>query len=384
MFDGTPARGFEGRPSVQFVSKPIVPPFHDGTKCLVRDIATHLEAVRPIVMGGKESGSEDDPEPEWEVSRVYPGAGKFAPTFQDNLRAAAWLLTRSRADLWHFVFAPNPRSSTVGRVLKRLRRKPVLQTVASPPRDLSRPDKLLFGDVVVAQSSWTARGLTDAYEALSVTPPRLEIIPPPVGDIPARSPEVTQEVRAALGIDPQAPLFVYPGDLEVSGGAETVARLIDPISQQTPGARFVFAYRQKTPRADGIARELEARLDPERVRFTKHLGDILALIQSATAVLFPVDDLWGKVDLPIVLLESMSLGVPVMALNEGPLVDLRGAILMGRDDATWAFEASRLAHDPARRAEVSKAERRAAREHFSAASVASKYERLYLELLEGR
>src|SRR5690606_4769174 len=39
------------KPRVLFVSKPIVAPFHDGTKCLVRDIASHLSAVRPLVLG---------------------------------------------------------------------------------------------------------------------------------------------------------------------------------------------------------------------------------------------------------------------------------------------------------------------------------------------
>src|SRR5690606_24505548 len=75
-----------------------------------------------------------------------------------------------------------------------------------------------------------------------------------------------------------------------------------------------------------VAAKLARGLDPEAVRFASDLPDIIALLASASAVLFPVDDLWGKVDLPIVLLESMDIGVPVIVLDKGPLRDLQGVV----------------------------------------------------------
>ncbi len=363
------------------MSKPIAAPFHDGTKCLVRDIASNLERVRPVVMGTR--GAAQSPGGPWDVAAVYGDAGHFAPSLKENLRAALWLAARSDAELWHFVFAPNPKSSEVGRWLRRLRRKPVVQTVASPPRDMTRPGRLLFGDVVVAQSRWTADALRAGAEAERIVLPRFEVIPPPVPDIARRSDAVVGAVLRALDLEPGAPLFVYPGDLEVSQGAETVARLVKPLCEAVPGARIVFAYRDKTPRASEVAMELAARLDPAKVRFTKQLQDVLALIQPATAVLFPVDDLWGKVDLPIVLLESMALGVPVLALNEGPLRDLEGARLLPQDDRAW-LDAARALLDPDERAAVADSERAAVERLFSAPRVAARYEALYLDLLAAR
>ncbi len=173
---------------VLFVSKPIVPPYHDGTKCLVRDVATHVTRVAPVVMsapGVAPLRRADGAEVEMEAA--YRGAGSFAPAFADNLRAATWLAARSRAAVWHFVFAPNPRSSGAGRMLKRLRRVPVVQTVASPPREFRAIETLLFGDVVVAQSHWTKKNIENAAEAEGVTAPRVEVIPPPVPELASRS-----------------------------------------------------------------------------------------------------------------------------------------------------------------------------------------------------
>jgi phosphatidylinositol alpha-1,6-mannosyltransferase len=367
---------------VLFVSKPIVAPFHDGTKCLVRDIALHLDAVKPVVLAtpGAEVPVNGRGVPAWEVAPVYRSAGHFTPSLLENLRAALWIAARSRADLWHFVFAPNPRTSSVGRVLKALRGVPVVQTVASPPRDMTRPEQLLFGDVVVAQSRWTAQQLRSHQRGEG---PPVEVIPPPVPPIPRRSPEAVAQVRHALGLADDAPVFVYPGDLEVSSGAERVARLVAPLVAREPKARVVFAYRQKTPRADECAERLRAQLNPEQVRFSKHLGDILALVQGATAVLFPVDDLWGKVDLPIVLLEAMSLGVPVLALDEGPLQDLEGARRLPADDAAWLEAALALLASPARAA-LGEAGRAAVERHFRADQVAARYQELYLALVAER
>lgn len=371
------------KPQVLFVSKPIVAPFHDGTKCLVRDIATHLTAVRPLVLAtpGADVPLGAHGGPAWEIAPVYRSAGNFTPKLTENLRAALWIAARSRADVWHFVFAPNPRTSRVGRGLKALRRTPVLQTVASPPRDMTRAAELLFGDVVVAQSRWTAERLEAGFGER--TPPRIEVIPPPVPPIARRSPEAVAQVRRALDLAEDAPVFVYPGDLEVSSGAESVARLVAPLVAREPRARVVFAYRQKTPRADDIAADLAARLPREHVRFSKHLGDVLALVQGATGILFPVDDLWGKVDLPIILLEALSLGVPVLALDEGPLRDLSGAWLLPRDDRAW-LEGALALLDGSRRAELADRGRAAVDRHFRADLVAARYESLYLALVAER
>ena len=134
--------------------KPIAPPFHDGSKCL-RDVARHLTRIDPIVMSLPGAPAVVAAEGARAVRAVaaYGAPGGFTPAISANLRAAAWLLLGSRASVWHFVFAPNARTSGAGRALKRLRGVPVVQTIASPPRAFDNPQGLFFGDVLVAQSA---------------------------------------------------------------------------------------------------------------------------------------------------------------------------------------------------------------------------------------
>jgi glycosyltransferase involved in cell wall biosynthesis len=375
---------------VLFVSKPIAPPFHDGTKCLVRDVALELARVKPIVMSTVEGPALEQAvgrnAPHGvEHARVYSGAGGFSPSLAANLRAAAWLLLRARADLWHFVFAPNSRTSRAGRWLARSRRVPVLQTVASPPQSFERPGRLLFGDVVVAQSRWTIERIREGLErerGSAARRVRLELVPPPLAAPVPRSAVAVAAARRELGIAPDARVLLYPGDLETSSGADAVKELVLPLKNELPDVVVVFAYRAKSPRAEVVARALARELDPSHVRIAGDVGDMLALIQASSAVLFPVDDLRGKVDLPIVLLEAMALGVPVIAYDWGPLAELTGALHVPTGDRQALLRASVavLGEETLRGRVISEQRESIARRH-DAVQVAGAYERLYLELL---
>jgi len=370
-------------PSVLFISKPIAPPFHDGSKCLVRDVARNLTRVDPIVLSTPGAPALISAQGSRAVRSVpaYGVPGAFTPAFSANVRAASWVLARSRASVWHFVFAPNPRTSSAGRWLRRLRRTPVVQTIASPPRNFLDPEALFFGDVLVAQSAWTRQEVQASYAALGLTAPQVVVIPPPVPDLELPSAAQIDAVRRELELLPGQRYLLYPGDLETSSGAEATAALAERLSGVPNETLIVFAYRRKTPRAAELALGLAARLPRARTRFIENSPHILALVAGAEAVLFPVDDLWGKVDLPIVLLEAMALGVPVLALDQGPLKDLGGVVKIATLSAeAWLSEVLALLGDDARKRGVVASQRASLALRHRAASVARAYEDLYLEL----
>jgi glycosyltransferase involved in cell wall biosynthesis len=371
------------RPTVLFVSKPVAPPFRDGTQCLVRDLAQHCREHQALVMGV--AGQK----PAWvekgraEVLPIYgQGSGGYAPSLLANARATAWLFSRAQADLWHFVFAPNRRTSSVGRWLMHARRVPVVQTIASPPQTFSGVRRLLFGHRVVAQSEWTRQKIESDASSESALP--VLVIPPCVPQMPEPGPERVERARAQLSVPRDAPIFVYPGDLETSGGAQSVECVLEPIVSRVPEAVFVFAYRAKTRAAPELAVRLERRVDPRHARVSGSVEDMPALLAASTAVLFPVDDLRGKVDLPIVLLESMALGVPVIAYAWGPLAELRGVLSVPVYDRVALVDVTvRVALDPTLRRSVGAAEQQAIQAEHRASVVAARYERLYAELLSG-
>lgn len=312
-----------------------------------------------------------------ETPAVYSDSGAFAPARTANAKAALWLLMRSRADIWHFVFAPNPMSSRVGRVLSRVRRVPVVQTIASPPLSFEHIGQSLFGDVVVAQSQWTRERI------LCVSPGRVvKVVPPVVAELDRPSHQQQAEVRRKLGLSENQPVLVYPGDLETSRGAEVVAQSVDTLAREIPEVVVVFAYRAKTERAPEIRRRLEAKVNAKHARFAGDLTGLLPLLATSSAVLFPVDDLSGKVDLPISLLEAMALGVPVVTWDWGPLQELEGTIRVPlSDSADFVRSAVRAATDVDYRGQVVDEQRAAVGRRYAAGVVARAYESVYADVL---
>jgi glycosyltransferase involved in cell wall biosynthesis len=366
---------------VLFVSKPIAPPFHDGTKCLVRDVARELRQFSPVVMT---TAAGLALLPDGVAGRaVYGASGDFAPALLDNARAAVSLLAGPRDDLWHFVFAPNPRTGQVARGLRALRRLPIVQTVASPPRRFEGLKRLLFGDRIVVQSRATEQSLHAAASAERFTLPPIDVIPPPVGAIRHPSSEEIARERQALRLSPHERIILYPGDLEVSSGGEVTRALVEPLLAQQPDAVVVFAYRNKTPRAAERAAELRRLLAGRRVCFTDNVKSMHALLCAASIVIFPVDDLWGKVDQPIVLLEALALGTPCVVLDQGPLRDVVGAVKMPTIDAgAWLKTIVGLVSNQDARARVIAEGRRAATDVYASGVVARAYEAIYLQALE--
>ncbi|MCU0659575.1 MAG: glycosyltransferase family 4 protein [Polyangiaceae bacterium] len=361
---------------VLFVSKPIVAPFHDGTRCFVRDVARNLPTARATVLS---LPGEAPLGPGIEAEPVYAAPGGFAPALLDNARVLRRLLLGPRHDLWHFVFAPNPRSSHAARLAVLARRVPTLQTVASVPRTFEGSSRLLFGARVVCQSQSTR----DRLVAAGAPAGRIDVILPPLS-FPAPIPhEQQRQALAALGlVDAPGPLLVYPGDLEFSGGAPAVASAIPEILRRIPEATIVLACRAKTPKAHAIADALRARLAPHgpRVVFAGQVPSLPALLAASSAVLFPVDDLYGKVDLPLSLLEAQALGVPVIALQQGPLCELQGAVPLPRIDRLAEVTIDLLRDDLAWR-QHSNTGKTAVLARHDPALIAAAYEDLYRRIL---
>jgi glycosyltransferase involved in cell wall biosynthesis len=365
------------KPRVLFVSKPVVSPFHDGSQVLVRNLANHLERHRAVVMGvGERAGFESDVD----VERVYGRSGRFAPTLVQNIRPL-WRLASGRNDeLWHFVFAPNLRSCQVVRALRTLKTRPTVQTVASPPRSFEGVGRLIFGDVVVAQSHCTATSIVSATNG-DIQPTVIR----PAFVSPKRSgPEVVEALRNQLGIAPGQKVVVYAGDLEFSQGAQRVARFVEPLRARNDDVVVVFACRQKTPRAAAIAERLQRELRPESVRFCGELPSLITLLGMTDVMVFPVEELFAKVDIPIALLEAMDLGVPVVVPTEGPAAELSACLRAQKDDTSgWTQVVSDLLHNSALKAEVVAAQHEQVAAEFAAKVVAAQYEDLYQRLLVG-
>jgi len=360
---------------VLLVSKPVAPPWNDSSKNLVRDLALGLERYDAIALGrtgGPERLGRARIEP------IYGEAGeRFGLTLADQANVAFYLARSPRVDLWHFFFAPNPKSSQVARAMSRLRRKPTVQTVCSVPKEHARLDQVLFADRVVVLSHHTE----SRFLGEGVARERLVRIGPAVSELPLPDEEARSKARRADGLPSDRPIVLYPGDLEFGAGARLTVEAHAALPADT---HLVLACRAKTELARRRKDELVARTHSlgtaSRVTFVGETPRILELLAAADVVALPSEIAFAKMDYPLVLLEAMMLARPVVVCEGTPAAELAAkgaAVAVPAALDALAAELSKLLGDGERRRALGERARAAALTDHDPRAMARAYEALY-------
>lgn len=368
---------------VLYVSKPVEPPFRDGSKNLVRALSTHLSRYdaqvlvtrgkgAPVARGGRAVEAVD----------VLPPKGMgYAPRLYDHVPVFVHLLREREAAIHHHFFAPNPRSSFAARLVTRLRRVPTVHTLASAPKEDLDVCGVLFADVNVVLSRHTETRLLEAGvpgERVRRIPAFIEP-PTPSGVSPA-------ETRRALGLPLSGALVCFPGDLEVGGGAQLLLRALAALRREE--VIVAIAHRPKTPlskRFETDLRAMSAALGvTPRVHFVGETPRIHALLEASDVVAFPSTSLYGKTDQPLVLLEAMALGRPVIVAEGSPAEELAeegAALAVTPAPEALAHAIRQLASDEGRRRALGERGAAAVASRHSVEGGVRAYEGLYDELL---
>lgn len=317
-------------PNVVLVSKPLGPPWNNGSSKLVAEIVDGVaglgtrQSVRLRVFGkpGYQAGGESieviaQPKSERRGNRDY----------------ILHLLRHQDSDVYHFFFAPHLVAVAAARAVSAAAGTRMLQTVCSQPRSFRDARRLCVGEKIVALSSWTKERLVAAGVASS----RIEVIYPPLR--PLGRPETQQlgAARAKLGLSQHERPVIFPGDAEPGGGLETFVRAVPHVAPRHGDVVFIIACRNKTPKAARALftwrRFIECKGLLDAVRFVGELDDFHAALAVSELCVLPASSLYAKVDFPYAVLEAISLGTPAVVAQGTPveeLVSLCGGITVPR------------------------------------------------------
>jgi phosphatidylinositol alpha-1,6-mannosyltransferase len=354
------------------ISKPVRPPWSDSSKNLVRDIVTHARGTTFDLMG--DPGFRPDwPGVNW--LSVYGGRGAYAPGLAEKARALGAVLRAPRSvDAFHLFFAPNPASGGALRPVLALKRRPVVHTICSVPRSFETAARWISADVTVALSEYTAHHLREAGV------PNVQMISPGIDPERFGSPDDAPF--------PSRPTLLFAGDYEVGGGAQRLIECAPAVLSEVPGAKFVFACRPKTAAAADGEAQARAAVSAAGLsgscEFLGEVKDVGGLLRSCTICVLPIDSTWRKMDIPLVLLEAMALGKPVVVTDQPPLSEILagggGRHVPTHDaEALAAALVSMLSDETALRGLGAEAAS-SVRQRWNITTLAGRYEELYAAL----
>jgi glycosyltransferase involved in cell wall biosynthesis len=323
---------------VLLVTKPLVAPWQDSGKIVPAALASGSSGRHELHVL-VESGNVGV-WPMWvRPEGVYRTSGRYRPGATEHLRMMLGVWARRGAfDLLHFFFQPHPPAVRAARWLARACGRRAVHTILSAPREAS--PSLLFAHRTVTLSRATADAYARAGARVdAVIPPSL-VATDPAGA--ARSAAARAQARL------EGRFVIYPGDFEFSGGHD----LLLDVWGRTPAApTLLMTGRAKTSHAAAARAALEAdavrRGLAGRVRFEDTVHDMPALIAASEALLFPARSLYGKTDLPLVILEAWRESRPVLASDLPPLIETIGAggLALPPDPAAWAAAIEALGRD---------------------------------------
>jgi glycosyltransferase involved in cell wall biosynthesis len=365
---------------ILFVTRPIIPPWNEGSKNLAWQIARRLGRHRPHLMTVKAHTSEPAAQVVWES--VYTDTDVLISARQ-RVRLFLYLLGgKSRVDLYHFFFVPTPATSFFLAGLSRLHGKWTIQTVPSLYRTRVGRDearRVFFADWVVAISHSTA----DYLRSLGLE----NVVHINAGvDVEyfANHPADTSLSRR-LGLPPESVIVLFSGEYSRMGSVERLLGVMPQVLAQCPNSHFVFACRIKSRRDRLVEAEIrqivhEMKLS-QRVHFLGEVDDFPAVLKASDIFLLPVSDMIGKFDTPLTLLEAMAAGLPIVSNDIAPLNEIltsgAGVVVPVGDDSAMIEALVSLVSDEEWRRRVGDAARKAAQARYDIDATAQAYERLY-------
>lgn len=371
---------------VLLVTRPIVPPWDEASKNFAYFLGKTVSGHELTLLGTRDASLPELPETAT-LAPVYRSAHFGLREKTDLFRYLR--KQRSKFDVTHYLFTPTRLNIGLIRHLARPNTGKTIQTVATLRSDLysgAELKALLFADRITVYTDATKQKL----ETMGVT--NVERIYPGI-DLEKYQPRPkNQAVLDSYKLTPEDFLVVYPGEYSRLGATdylvETLIRhFTAPISEPFI---FLFACRIKNE-ADRMKRE-EVRekfreagcLD--RIRFDEGdaTSDMAAVYNTADAIAFPVGDLKGKFDVPLIIIEAYASGKPVI-LSDLPAFgefsnDQISATIPRLDGTALIDKILYLKHNTEHSESLGKNARAFALTHFDLQETARHYGELYASL----
>lgn len=309
-------------------SLPLSAPWNGADKNLARALVEADRGSRYTLLTG--------PSDHWgsHVTPVVVDRPGIVPGAFEWLRATRFAVTHVRGhDVLHVLAtlrSANPVAAVALRTVARAAGIPIVHTVPSIG-DMNPLRRHFVGDVTIVFSRHTADRLATAGVPGVVT------MFPPLDPVAAPDESAVAALRARYDLGPRAVLCATHAD--PGNGVDHLVAALANLPADLADVRLVVALRVRAgqslegewsrirdlARAAGVA---------DRLRLMGVVADMPALIRACAITALVPATLSGKMDLPLILLESLALERPVVVTDQAPLDEavLGGGLTVGYGD----------------------------------------------------
>ncbi|MEI7749799.1 MAG: glycosyltransferase family 4 protein [Candidatus Moraniibacteriota bacterium] len=302
--------------SIFLVTRPLCPPWDEASKIFAYFLAKSLPGLPISIL----THGHLDSLPDSVVQEPVFSSGHFGLLTKAQLFLTMFRF-RGRFDITHYLFTPAKLNAFAIRTFLRPTRGRTVQTVATLREDLySETDlrKMLFANRIITYTDRSKNRL----EQMGFT--GVERIYPGI-DLDHFSPKPkSPELMERFGFEDGDFIVSYIGEYARLGATDMLAEAIIRYHQEHPDSRvrFFWAVRlkndaDKAKKQEVVRKFADAGLE-NRFYCSDTFGDMPGVYNLSDVIAFPVVDMKGKFDVPLIIIEAYACGKPVI-LSDIPL-----------------------------------------------------------------
>jgi glycosyltransferase involved in cell wall biosynthesis len=369
------------RKKILLVTRPIAPPWDEASKNFAFELAKNIrEHEIYLLTSGVIPGLPENihQKPIYTSSRL---------TWLQRPRLLKLIRLRKDVDIIHFMLTPAKLNAFGFKAFIKNKNARTIQTIATLREDLYSDQEiknLIFGDLIITYSDHAKNKLNLlGFNNVKRVYPGIDLnyySPAP------RDKDLAKNYNLKLNDF----IITFPGEYTRLGATDDIANLVLSRSRvwKDKNVRFIFACRVKNSgdarKKEEIIKKLRENNCLDRVIFTDTFSDMAKLYNLSDVIIFPVRDMQGKFDVPLVVVEAMACGKPVI-ISDLPILQefatAENSVKIKSGDTEQLFAAiERLRANPAERENIGRAARKLVEDNFDIKKISLIYDEIYEKL----
>lgn len=368
---------------ILLVTRPIAPPWDEASKNFAFSLAKDLSSNENLELHLMTNGIVSELPSGVIQERIYTHSQNDF-SFSQKMRLFWFLFCKShKFDIIHLLFTPTKLNTFFIKSLLTFSKAKTVQTVATLREDMFSDEelkKLMFADLVVTYSDYAKEKL----ERLGIK--NVQRIYPGI-DLENYHARETRSLSAKY--DARDFVINFAGEYTRLGAIDNVIDSFIEIAKKIHTAKLSMAVRVKNEKDAEKKKEVVAKLEQhhllDRVIFHDdgkfNMADIYNLCDIS---IFPVQNMHGKFDVPLVVVEAMACEKPVIISNLPILKEFANetnSVTIEKDNVQQLVGAIfDLYQNPEKCEALGKGGRKFCEENFNIKKVAAAYEQVYEKL----
>ena len=362
--------------NVLMITRPLGKPWNEGGKNLAYGLANNIKDYKINILTKK--NFSDKINSNVTAEKIYSSSNKGKISYVDKIRLFIRLLKKDEAHIYHFIYTPELFTSLFNRFILRLKNKKSVQIIPTPIANKIFINLLIFADKVIVLSESTKSKLINmGFKNIIKINSGID-----VNFFKPRDKDVS--LLKKLNLEKKF-IVLVPIELEPRRGTRVTLKSILELSNlnEFKNLFFIFSYRKK----DKNLKErnfITSTLNKKNISnfiFLENFHDIRSLISISDIILYPILNMNEKQEIPMILLESLSMKKPIIITDMPPLneiLKLKCGIKVKKGDfRELSKNLLMIMRNLKLRRIMGKNGRKMVLEYFNIEKLAKEYERLY-------